>query len=84
MLPLFAARDTTRVAVYEYWLGKRKRRGRPVLRRLLAPTPVSDSNPYNVFRWVRVCSIACQGAIWTGIPWLKFCPKYQLALPVSP
>lgn len=41
-----------RVAVYEYWLQKRKKRGKPILRRLQAPTPPNDSNPYNVFRRV--------------------------------
>lgn len=43
-------RDTTRVAVYDYWLAKRRQRGKPLLRRLHAPTPITDSNPYNVFR----------------------------------
>ncbi len=47
------------MAVYEYWLAKRKRRGKPILRRLCAPTPIADSNPYNVFRWGQ--------GIWVGI-----------------
>jgi enhancer of polycomb-like protein len=37
-------------AVYGYWLAKRKRRGRPIIRRLQAPTPISDQDPYHVFR----------------------------------
>lgn len=46
-----AVRDSTRVAVYDYWLAKRRRLGKPIMRRLQAPTPIADSNPYNVFRW---------------------------------
>ena len=49
-----AAREATRVAVYEYWLAKRKREGRPLLRMLQAPTPPNDNNPYNVFRCGRL------------------------------
>ena len=45
-----AARDTARNAVYDYWLAKRRRGNRPLLRRLQAPTPINDNNPYNVFR----------------------------------
>eukprot|EP00195_Chlamydomonas_chlamydogama_P006076 CAMPEP_0202910272 /NCGR_PEP_ID=MMETSP1392-20130828/51605_1 /ASSEMBLY_ACC=CAM_ASM_000868 /TAXON_ID=225041 /ORGANISM="Chlamydomonas chlamydogama, Strain SAG 11-48b" /LENGTH=482 /DNA_ID=CAMNT_0049600335 /DNA_START=92 /DNA_END=1536 /DNA_ORIENTATION=+ len=37
-------------AVYDYWLNKRKRSGKPFMRRLQAPTPATDTNPYNVFR----------------------------------
>ncbi|GFR40774.1 hypothetical protein Agub_g1388 [Astrephomene gubernaculifera] len=44
------ARDAILLAVYEYWRGKRERWGKPILRRLQAPTNPSDTNPYNVFR----------------------------------
>eukprot|EP00983_Pelagomonas_calceolata_P132397 1161864-Pelagomonas_calceolata.AAC.18 len=37
-------------AVYDYWAAKRKKWGKPLLRRLQAPTNPSDTNPYNVFR----------------------------------
>ncbi|WIA18855.1 hypothetical protein OEZ85_003533 [Tetradesmus obliquus] len=36
--------------VYNYWAGKRKKWGKPILRRLQAPTLASDTNPYNTFR----------------------------------
>eukprot|EP00879_Flechtneria_rotunda_P016785 GHRR01017568.1.p1 GENE.GHRR01017568.1~~GHRR01017568.1.p1 ORF type:complete len:620 (+),score=238.42 GHRR01017568.1:338-2197(+) len=36
--------------VYQYWVNKRKRWGKPILRRLQAPTAPSDQNPYNTFR----------------------------------
>lgn len=39
--------------VYGYWASKRKRWGKPILRRLQAPTLPNDTNPYNTFR--RVC-----------------------------
>ena len=45
-----ALRETVRGAVYDYWKAKRLRRGKPLLRRLQAPTASSDSNPFNVFR----------------------------------
>lgn len=45
---------TTRQAVlssvYDYWLEKRKRIGKPCLRRLQPPPQVTDTNPFNVFR----------------------------------
>jgi len=37
-------------AVYEYWLEKRKRWNKPIVRRLQVPPQVADQNPYNVFR----------------------------------
>ena len=40
-----------RNAVYACWLKKRKKAGRPLLRSLQAPTPLSDGSPFNVFRW---------------------------------
>ena len=36
--------------VYEYWKEKRKVQLKPSLRRLQAPTPESDNNPFLVFR----------------------------------
>ncbi|KAI3429860.1 hypothetical protein D9Q98_010171 [Chlorella vulgaris] len=45
-----SARDTIRADVYNYWLARRKALGRPLMRRLMAVTPVNDNNPYNVFR----------------------------------
>jgi enhancer of polycomb-like protein len=44
------SRDTIRVAVYIYWLEKRKVTGRPLLRRLQAPTPLNNGDPFRVFR----------------------------------
>jgi hypothetical protein len=38
--------------VYGYWASKRKRWGKPILRRLQAPTLPNDTNPYNTFRRV--------------------------------
>ncbi len=37
--------------VYGYWAAKRKRWGKPIMRRLQAPTLASDTNPYNTFRY---------------------------------
>eukprot|EP00873_Tetraselmis_striata_P028408 jgi/Tetstr1/448672/TSEL_035912.t1 len=36
--------------VYRYWYNKRQQRQKPLLRRLQAPTAVTDTNPFNVFR----------------------------------
>jgi hypothetical protein len=36
--------------VYAFWVEKRKRWGKPVLRRLQPPPAVTDPNPFNVFR----------------------------------
>jgi len=44
------SRDIIRVAVYDYWLRKRAALGRPLLRRLQAPTPQNNNDPYRVFR----------------------------------
>jgi enhancer of polycomb-like protein len=38
------------VAVYEYWVEKRKRTQKPCLRRLQPPPAPNDTNPFNVFR----------------------------------
>ena len=37
-------------AVYEYWVDKRKRVKKPILRRLQPPPAPNDTNPFNVFR----------------------------------
>jgi len=44
------ARPQVRDAVLAYWRKKRAARGKPLLRRLQAPTSSSDTNPFNVFR----------------------------------
>lgn len=43
-------RTAALTSVYEYWTAKRARAGRPLLRRLRAPTAAADTNPYHVFR----------------------------------
>jgi len=43
-------RPAALTAVHEYWVAKRARAGRPLLRRLRAPTAAADTNPYHVFR----------------------------------
>ena len=43
-------RPIMRDAVYGYWADKRKRTGKPFIRRLWAPTSSSDQNPFSVFR----------------------------------
>ncbi|GMH45154.1 hypothetical protein BSKO_13111 [Bryopsis sp. KO-2023] len=42
--------DATLEKVYQYWVSKRKRKKKPLLRRLQAPTQPADNNPFNVFR----------------------------------
>nr|XP_043607285.1 uncharacterized protein LOC122579228 [Erigeron canadensis] len=37
-------------SIYRYWKEKRDRYLKPILRRLQPPPPVTDTNPYNVFR----------------------------------
>ena len=44
------SRDAIFSAVYEYWKAKRRRLGKPMLRKLQAPTAIADTNPFNVFR----------------------------------
>jgi hypothetical protein len=43
-------RTIIRDALYEYWRAKRERLGKPLVRRLQAPTSSSDQNPFAVFR----------------------------------
>jgi enhancer of polycomb-like protein len=43
-------REELLLDVYDYWVVKRKKWGKPILRRLQAPTSASDSNPFLVFR----------------------------------
>lgn len=44
-------RSIMRDGVFNYWVEKRKRAGKPFIRRLWAPTSASDQNPFGVFRW---------------------------------
>lgn len=44
-------RESIATVVYDYWMAKRLRLDRPLLRRLQAPTPINDQNPYRVFRY---------------------------------
>jgi len=37
-------------AVYNYWTAKRKRTGKPCLRRMQPPPAPNDANPFNCFR----------------------------------
>eukprot|EP00277_Geminigera_cryophila_P046631 CAMPEP_0173086122 /NCGR_PEP_ID=MMETSP1102-20130122/22454_1 /TAXON_ID=49646 /ORGANISM="Geminigera sp., Strain Caron Lab Isolate" /LENGTH=506 /DNA_ID=CAMNT_0013966381 /DNA_START=561 /DNA_END=2077 /DNA_ORIENTATION=+ len=37
-------------AVYEYWSRKRSKLGKPLIRRMQPPTPLSDPSPHNTFR----------------------------------
>ncbi len=46
-------RIPVRDALYGYWRAKRERTGKPLIRRLQAPTSASDQNPYGVFRCAR-------------------------------
>ncbi|EIE24666.1 hypothetical protein COCSUDRAFT_41002 [Coccomyxa subellipsoidea C-169] len=43
-------RTLVRDAIYDFWRTKRERIGKPLLRRLQAPTSSSDQNPFGVFR----------------------------------
>ncbi len=44
-------RMLVRDALYAFWRTKRERLGKPLIRRLQAPTSASDQNPFGVFRW---------------------------------
>jgi hypothetical protein len=44
------ARDTMAASVYDYWLEKRNMLKQPLLRRLQAPTPLNNGDPFRVFR----------------------------------
>lgn len=44
------ARQPVYEAVYQYWVDKRARRNRPLMRVFQMPPPGTDTNPYNVFR----------------------------------
>ncbi|GBG84298.1 hypothetical protein CBR_g38268 [Chara braunii] len=45
-----STRQAVLAAVFEYWKAKRERWRKPILRRLQPPPPVTDTNPFNVFR----------------------------------
>lgn len=57
--------------VYDYWMAKRKKRGKPLLRSLQAPTPSADQNPANCFRW------GCAVAPCAGTPHPAECAKHH-------
>lgn len=44
------SRLAVNTAVYEYWVEKRGRKERPLMRKFQPPPPVTDANPYTVFR----------------------------------
>eukprot|EP00899_Mesostigma_viride_P025452 jgi/Mesvir1/6091/Mv00807-RA.1 len=45
-----AVRHSVLSAVYDYWIERRNKAGKPLLRRLQPPPAVTDPNPFNVFR----------------------------------
>ena len=44
------ARHASCTAVYEYWLSKRRKLGMPLLRQFQPSVPLTDNDPYKVFR----------------------------------
>ncbi|CEG00330.1 Enhancer of polycomb-like, N-terminal [Ostreococcus tauri] len=50
LLQEISGKQAILTAVYEYWVDKRKRLKRPILRRLQPPPAPNDPNPFNVFR----------------------------------
>lgn len=54
-------RTIVRDALYEYWRIKRERIGKPLVRRLQAPTSSSDQNPFAVFRCFSLDTSYLQG-----------------------
>jgi hypothetical protein len=50
-LGALTASSFTPPQVYEYWVGKRKRWGKPMMKRLQAPTSAHDTDPHHTFRW---------------------------------
>ena len=61
-------RPIMRDAVYHYWAEKRKRAGKPFIRRLWAPTSASDQNPFGVFRCVCACGHHLMAWVWQECP----------------
>ena len=55
-------RPAIRAEVYRYWKDKRRRLGRPLVRRLQAPTSANDPNHYHVFRWAALRGLQVQGS----------------------
>ncbi|XP_072967464.1 uncharacterized protein [Typha angustifolia] len=49
-LQSLSVRSAALQSIYNYWKEKRERWQKPILRHLQPPPPVSDTNPYNVFR----------------------------------
>ncbi len=56
-------RPAIRAEVYRYWKDKRRRLGRPLVRRLQAPTSANDPNHYHVFRWAALRDLQAQGSV---------------------
>lgn len=50
LLQEISGKQAILTAVYEYWVDKRKRFKKPILRRLQPPPAPNDPNPFNVFR----------------------------------
>ena len=50
LLQEISGKQAILTAVYEYWVDKRKRVKKPILRRLQPPPAPNDTNPFNVFR----------------------------------
>eukprot|EP00898_Chlorokybus_atmophyticus_P003648 jgi/Chlat1/4284/Chrsp29S04377 len=46
----YGARQAVLTAVYDYWLAKRERMQKPLLRRFWPQPAATDTNPFNVFR----------------------------------
>ena len=66
-------RPIMRDAVYHYWAEKRKRAGKPFIRRLWAPTSASDQNPFSVFL-LRMHMHAWSMGATTGSVWVSLQP----------
>ena len=58
-------RPAIRAEVYRYWKDKRRRLGRPLVRRLQAPTSANDPNHYHVFRWAALRDLQAQCSVHT-------------------
>mmetsp|Transcript_22142 Transcript_22142/g.48595 ORF Transcript_22142/g.48595 Transcript_22142/m.48595 type:complete len:454 (-) Transcript_22142:10-1371(-) len=50
LLKLTSTREAVCAAVYQYWVSKRAKWGKPLMRPYQMPPPVTDTNPFNVFR----------------------------------
>lgn len=70
--------------VYDYWMAKRKRRGKPLLRSLQAPTPSADQNPANCFRCMlgmyRGTARSLLRTEWPQLCWRPCCRRIDCPL----